>query len=277
MASEDNMILYRVEDNVGIITLNRPDKLNAISWELAEELSRLLLSLRFDDDVRAILIHGAGRAFCAGGDVDFISGDSDRPMPGTSDASRPIPRSQRKTPGGPFFEVSRQLILVDKPVIAAIHGPAVGAGLAYALACDRRFGDTTTKMSAIFTNIGVAPDCGMSYFLPKIVGLSNALMMVETAQIFKAQRCKELGLLDELVEEGGAYEAALAYARSLAGRASVAVDMARRMIHMSVQGATLEEVLDYEGIAGVVVASTNDTREGTTAFLEKRKPEYKGN
>lgn len=277
MAKDDDMILFRIEDNVGIITLNRPDKLNAVSWELAEELAELLVSIRYNDDVRSVLIHGAGRAFCAGGDVDWISGDSDRPMPGTSDPSRPIPRSQRKTPGGPFFEVVRQLIKVDKPVIAAIHGAAVGAGLAYSLACDRRFGDTTTRMSAIFTKIGVAPDCGMSYFLPKIVGLPNALMMVETAKLFEAQQCKEMGLLDELVEEGRAYEAALAYAKSVASRASVAVDMARRLIHMSAQGATLEEILDYEGIAGVVVAYTNDAKEGTAAFLEKRKPEYKGN
>ncbi|MCB1695579.1 MAG: enoyl-CoA hydratase/isomerase family protein [Pseudomonadales bacterium] len=277
MAKDDDMILFRIEDNVGIITLNRPDKLNAVSWELAEELAELLVSIRYNDDVRSVLIHGAGRAFCAGGDVDWISGDSDRPMPGTSDPSRPIPRSQRKTPGGPFFEVVRQLIKVDKPVIAAIHGAAVGAGLAYSLACDRRFGDTTTRMSAIFTKIGVAPDCGMSYFLPKIVGLPDALMMVETAKLFEAQQCKEMGLLDELVEEGRAYEAALAYAKSVASRASVAVDMARRLIHMSAQGATLEEILDYEGIAGVVVAYTNDAKEGTAAFLEKRKPEYKGN
>ena len=277
MAKDDDMILFRIEDNVGIITLNRPDKLNAVSWELAEELAELLVSIRYNDDVRSVLIHGAGRAFCAGGDVDWISGDSDRPMPGTSDPSRPIPRSQRKTPGGPFFEVVRQLIKVDKPVIAAIHGAAVGAGLAYSMACDRRFGDTTTRMSAIFTKIGVAPDCGMSYFLPKIVGLPNALMMVETAKLFEAQQCKEMGLLDELVEEGRAYEAALAYAKSVASRASVAVDMARRLIHMSAQGATLEEILDYEGIAGVVVAYTNDAKEGTAAFLEKRKPEYKGN
>jgi 2-(1,2-epoxy-1,2-dihydrophenyl)acetyl-CoA isomerase len=117
----------------------------------------------------------------------------------------------------------------------------------------------------------------MSYILPKIVGLPNALMMVETANVFKAEQCKELGLLDELVEEGKAFDEAFAYARSLAGRASVAVDMARRMIHMSVQGASLEEILDYEGIAGVVVASCNDAREGTAAFLEKRKPDYKGN
>ena len=111
MSEEYKFIQFRVEDHVGIITLNRPDKLNAVSWELAEELSGLLLKLRFRDDVRTILLHGAGRSFCAGGDVDFLSGENDRPMPGTSDASRPIPRSQRKSPGGPFFEVTRQLVL----------------------------------------------------------------------------------------------------------------------------------------------------------------------
>lgn len=275
MVSENNEVLFRIEDNVGIITLNRPDKLNAVSWELAEELAALLYSLRFKDEVRAIVLTGAGRAFCAGGDVDFITGDSDRPMPGTSDTSRPIPRSQRKTPGGPFVDVVRQIVAVDKPVIAAIHGAAVGAGLGYAMACDRRFGDATTKMSAIFTNIGVSPDCGVSWFLPRLVGFSNALMLVETGRILKADQCKTIGLLDELLPEGEAFQAALDYAKLIAQRASVAVDMARRLIHMS-QVCTLEEILDYEAVAGTMVASAQDAKEGTLAFMEKRKPVFKG-
>lgn len=268
-------VRFSLEDQVGVITLYRPGKLNAVNWELAEELSGLLYRLRTRDEVRAIVLTGAGRGFCAGGDADFLSGDSDRPMPGTSDVSRPIPRSQRRSPGGPFFEVTRQLILVDKPVIAAIQGPAVGAGLAYALACDRRFGDPTTRMSAIFTNIGVAPDCGLSYFLPRIVGRSNALMMVETGRIFKAEECQKLGLLDELVPAGTALAAALEYAKTIAQRASVAVDMARRMIHLSCH-YTLDEMLDYEGLAGVVVAYSADAREGTQALIEKRKPVFRG-
>ncbi len=275
MNTTGDFILLRIEDGVGILTLNRPDKLNAVSWERAEELARTLVELRENDEVRVIVLTGAGRAFCAGGDVDFITGDGDRPMPGTSDPSRPIPRSQRKTPGGPFVDVVRQIVAVDKPVIAAIHGAAVGAGLGYAMACDRRFGDTTTKMSAIFTNVGVSPDCGVSYFLPRLVGFSNALMLVETAKILNAEEAKEIGLLDELVPEGTALEAAMAYAKMLASRASVAVDMARRLIHMS-QACTLEQMLDYEAIAGVSVAGSLDAKEGATAFMEKRKPVYKG-
>jgi len=275
MSTTGDFVLLRIEDGVGILTLNRPDKLNAVSWERAEELARTLVELRENDEVRVIVLTGAGRAFCAGGDVDFISGDGDRPMPGTSDSSRPIPRSQRKTPGGPFVDVVRQIVAVDKPVIAAIHGPAVGAGLGYAMACDRRFGDTTTKMSAIFTNVGVSPDCGVSYFLPRLVGFSNAMMLVETAKILNAEEAKEIGLLDELVPEGTDLEAAMAYAKTLASRASVAVDMARRLIHMS-QVCSLEEMLDYEAIAGVSVAGSLDAKEGATAFMEKRKPVYKG-
>jgi len=275
MGTTGDFVLLRIEDGVGVLTLNRPDKLNAVSWERAEELARTFVELRENDEVRVIVMTGAGRAFCAGGDVDFLTGDGDRPMPGTSDPSRPIPRSQRKTPGGPFVDVVRQIVAVDKPVIAAIHGAAVGAGLGYAMACDRRFGDTTTKMSAIFTNVGVSPDCGVSYFLPRLVGFSNALMLVETAKILNAEEAKAIGLLDELVPEGTALQAAMAYAKMLASRASVAVDMARRLIHMS-QTCTLEEILDYEAIAGVSVAGSLDAKEGTTAFMEKRKPVYKG-
>ena len=275
MTDELKTLRFTVEDNVGIITLNRPDKLNAVSWQLAEELAGLLYRLRFDDTVRVIVLTGAGRAFCAGGDVEFISGEGEHAMPGTSDASRPIPRWQRKTPGGHFFDVARQLVAVDKPVIAAIHGHAVGAGLAYALACDRRFGDTTTKMSAIFTNIGVAPDCGLSYFLPRVVGLPTALMVVETAKVFKAEECRDIGLIDELVPEGTSLAAALEYAKKIAAKASTAVEMARRLIHMSLQH-DLEQMLDFEGHYGVAVASTADAKEGTMAFLEKRKPVFRG-
>lgn len=278
MAEEQFKYLrFALQDDVGLITLNRPEKLNAVSWGLAEELAGLLRSLRTRDEVRAIVLTGEGRAFCAGGDVDWLSGEADQenPMPGTSDPSRPMPRRQRISPGGPFFEVTRQLVAVDKPVIAAIHGHAVGAGLAYALACDRRFGDSTTKMGAVFVNVAMPPDCGVTWFLPRIVGFSNALMMVETGRIFRAEECRQLGLIDELVPEGKDLEAALEYARGIASKASVAVDMGRRLIHLS-QTNSLEEQLAYEGAYGVLVASSADAVEGTKSFLEKRKPVFRG-
>ena len=272
MASEE-MVLFRVEDGVGVVTLNRPERLNAVNWEMATELVDLFRDLRFRDEVRTIVLTGAGRAFCAGGDVQWLSGSEERGIPGLSDL--PIPRYQRKTPGGPFSEFTRTIIEVEKPVIAAIHGPAVGAGLAYALAADRRFADTTARVSAIFVKRGLGPDCGVTYFLPRIVGLPMALKMVETGVMLNAQEAKDAGVIDELVEEGEALPAALAYAKELAKGASVAVDLARRYVHKSLT-STLDEMLDYEAVASTMTSSTLDAREGTTSFLEKREAQFKG-
>ncbi|MFN8544445.1 MAG: enoyl-CoA hydratase-related protein [Candidatus Binatia bacterium] len=272
MASDD-LALLTVDDGVAIVTFNRPDRLNAVNWELASRLVEMFRDLRHRDEVRVIVLTGAGKAFCAGGDAEWLSGGADRPIPGLSD--KPLPRYQRKTPAGPFAEFARMIVEVDKPVIAAISGVAVGAGLAYALACDRRIADTTARMSAIFVRRGFSPDCGLTYFLPRVVNLPTALWMVETGAMLDAETAKRVGLIDELVPEGGALAAALTYAKQLAQGPSVAIDLARRYIHKSLT-STLDEMLDYEAVAGTMTACTEDAREGTQSFLEKRKPVFKG-
>jgi 2-(1,2-epoxy-1,2-dihydrophenyl)acetyl-CoA isomerase len=186
-----------------------------------------------------------------------------------------LERYQRKTPAGPVAEVTRMIVEVDKPVIAALAGPVMGAGLAFALACDRRIADDTTRMSAAMVRLGFAPDCGVTYFLPRVTSLSTALMMVETGRILEADECLRQGLVDELVSRGEALPTAMAYARELATGPSVAVDLARRFIHKSLT-STLDEMLDYEAVAATMSAHTADAREGTRAFLEKRKPEFQG-
>ncbi|MCZ7617473.1 MAG: enoyl-CoA hydratase-related protein [Myxococcota bacterium] len=270
---EEQLRFENLDEGVGILTLNRPDRLNAIHWDLAVELVAMLRSLRERDDVRTIVLTGAGRGFCSGGDAEWLSGSSDRGLPGLSDV--PLERYQRKTPAGPVAEVTRMLVDVDKPVIAAIHGPAMGAGLAFALACDRRIGDRSTRMCAAMVRLGFAPDCGITYFLPRVTKLSTALMMVETGRILDADECHREGLLDELVENGEALPRALAYAKELARGPSVAVDLARRFIHKSLT-STLDEMLDYEAVAATLSSHTEDAREGTRAFLEKRKPSFQG-
>lgn len=272
MGSNDT-VLFEVTDGVGVMTLNRPDRLNAVDWETAERAAEILRDLRLRDEVRVIVLTGAGKAFCAGGDAEWLSGGGDRPIPGLSD--KPLPRYQRKTPAGPFADFTRMIVEVDKPVVAAIHGVAVGAGLAYALACDRRIADTTARMSAIFVRRGFSPDCGLTYFLPRIAGLSTALWMVETGAMLDAETAKQKGLVDELVPEGEALATALRYAHELARGPSVAVDLARRFIHKSLT-STLDEMLDYEAVASTMTAATEDAREGTRSFLEKREPVFKG-
>ncbi len=270
----DQYVLFEIEDGVGVVTLNRPERLNAINWEMAVQLIDLFRDLRLNDEVRTIVLTGAGgRAFCAGGDVEWLSGSTDRPIPGLSDL--PVPRYQRKTPGGPFAEFARLIIEVDKPVIAAISGVAVGAGLAFALACDRRFADVKSRFSAIFVKRGLGSDCGITWFLPRIVGLSKALQMVETGMMLDAPAAKEAGIVDVLVDEGEALPAALAYAKELARGASVAVDLNRRFVYKSLT-STLDEMLDYDAIASTLTAATLDAKEGTTAFMEKREAQFKG-
>jgi 2-(1,2-epoxy-1,2-dihydrophenyl)acetyl-CoA isomerase len=272
MTSEDHY-LFEVDDGIGIVTFNRPARMNAVNWELASDLVALFRELRFRDEVRVLVLTGAGRAFCSGGDAEWLSGSGDRPIPGLTETT--LPRYQRKTPAGPFAEFTRMIVEVDKPVIAAISGPAMGAGLAYALACDRRFADTTTRMSAAMVRLGFAPDCGITYFLPRVARLSTALMMIETGRILEAEEAHREGLIDELVEEGQALPAAMEYARRLAQGPSVAIDLARRFIHKALT-SNLDEMLDYEGVAAVMSAHTEDAREGTASFVEKRKPVFKG-
>ncbi len=273
MGAQEAHYLFEVEDAVGVVTLNRPDRLNAVTWDLAADLVELLRELRSRDEVRVIVLTGAGRGFCSGGDAEWLAGDAERGMPGLSDA--PLERYQRKTPAGPVAEVTRMIVDVDKPVIAALAGPVMGAGLAFALACDRRIADETTRMSAAMVRLGFAPDCGITYFLPRVTSLSTALMMVETGRILDADECLRHGLVDELVAKGDALPTALAYAKDLAAGPSVAVDLARRFIYKSLT-STLDEMLDYEAVAATMSAHTADAREGTSAFLEKRKPNFEG-
>src|SRR3990170_4510262 len=272
--SSDEHVLFEVQDGVGIVTLNRPERLNAVNWEMAVRLVDLFRELRLRDEVRTIVLTGAGdRAFCAGGDVEWLSGSTSPPIPGLSEL--PVPRHQRKTPGGPFAEFTRMIIEVDKPVIAAISGVAVGAGLAFALACDRRFADTKSRFSAIFVKRGLGADVGVTWFLPRIVGLPMALQMIETGMMLDAQAAKDAGVIDELVDEGQALPSAMQYARELAKGASVAIDLNRRLVYKSLT-STLEEMLDYDALAATMTAATLDAKEGTQAFMEKREPQFKG-
>src|SRR3972149_3368835 len=153
MTSEKH-VLFEVGDGVGVVTLNRPDRLNAVNWNMASELVALFRDLRRRDEVRVIVLTGAGKAFCSGG--------GDRATPGLWGA--PPERYQPKPPAGPFAEFTRMIVEVEKPVIAAISGPAMGAGLAYALACDRRFADPNARLCAAMVRLGFRPACGITHF-----------------------------------------------------------------------------------------------------------------
>jgi 2-(1,2-epoxy-1,2-dihydrophenyl)acetyl-CoA isomerase len=265
---DSDNVLFHVEGGVGTITLNRTERLNAVDWDMAVRLIDLLSEARKRDDVRALVLTGAGRSFCAGGDLAWVDSES---LMGESS----VPRDQRKSPFGPFAGVTQALMDVDKPVIAALHGHVVGVGLVYALACDRRFADESMRASAIFIRRGMAPECGLSYFLPRIIGVPNALRMVTTGAWVEAEEAKQIGLIDELVPAGQALQAATDYAAQLAKGPALALDLARRNIYKALN-ATLQQTIDFELYASSVATNSRDAQEGVTAFLEKRDPEFKG-
>jgi 2-(1,2-epoxy-1,2-dihydrophenyl)acetyl-CoA isomerase len=261
-------VLLDLSDGVATLKLNRPDRLNAVDWDTAVRLIDLLREMRQRDDVRAIVLTGAGRSFCAGGDLAWV--DSDSLM-----SERVVPRDQRKNAFGPFAGITEAIVEVDKPIVAALHGHVVGVGLVYALACDRRFADETMRASAIFVKRGMAPECGLSYFLPRLVGVPNALRLVTTGAWVEAEEARQIGLVDELTPKGGALAAAQDYARALARGASIAMDLARRNIYRALN-ATLHETFDYELLASSIASNSEDAKEGVKAFLEKREPEFRG-
>jgi 2-(1,2-epoxy-1,2-dihydrophenyl)acetyl-CoA isomerase len=261
-------VLLELHDGVATLTLNRPDRLNAVDWDTAVRLIDLLHELKQRDDARAIVLTGAGRSFCAGGDLAWV--DSDSLM-----SERIVPRDQRKNAFGPFAGITQAIVEVDKPIVAALHGHVAGVGLVYAMACDRRFADETVRASAIFVKRGMAPECGLSYFLPRLVGVPEALRLVTTGAWVEAEEAKRIGLVDELVPKGEALAAAQTSAAELARGPSIAVDLARRNIYRALN-ATLQETFDYELLASSIASNSEDAKEGVQAFLDKREAQFKG-
>jgi 2-(1,2-epoxy-1,2-dihydrophenyl)acetyl-CoA isomerase len=256
-------VLTDLRDGVLTITLNRPERLNAVDRATAAALRDALTAAREDDAVRAVILTGNGRGFCTGAD---LTGGGPPP---------PLTRTVQKDPISEYTQAALALDRVDKPVIAAVNGAAAGAGLAYAAACDRRIAAESARFAAVFVRRGLVPDCGLTYYLPRLVGMSAATDMLLTGAVLDARTAHAIGLADEVVPDAELMERARAYAVRLAAGASVAVDLARRAVRRSFERG-LEDALAYEAWAQSVVQRTEDVKEGISAFLEKREPAFKG-
>lgn len=248
------------DDGVATVLLNRPDKLNALSGEMYHDLADAFAELNTDDDVRTVLLTGAGRAFCAGGDVttmgayDVVSG-----------------RKRSKS----HHRMILNLHHLEKPVIAAVRGPAAGIGASMALACDLIVASETAYLLMAFKNVGIPPDGGAIYFLTQHLGLSRAKEIVYSARKLPAAEARDMGLISKVVPDDQLEASAMALAREIAGSATYALTLAKRMFqYMYVP--TLEQLLELEVMATGGARMTHDHVEGITAFKEKRKPQFKG-
>lgn len=267
-------------DGIATLTLDRPDALNAFDLTMARELERCFLTDARDDAVRAVVVTGAGRAFCAGMDLS-----AEGNVFGLDEAVRPTPESLRahlteepyqdgvRDTGG---RVTLAVHALPKPVIAAINGPAVGIGATMTLAMDLRLASTSARIGFVFGRLGIVPEAASSWFLPRIVGIQQALEWVYSAEILDAETALAGRLVRSVHEPDDLLPAAYDLARTfVVGRSPVALGLAKRLLYRNSATAEPLEAHLSDSLA-MFYTSIGDGKEGVAAFLEKRPPEFTG-
>ena len=257
-------LIETIEDGVATLTFNRPERMNALSTPIMEGLLHGLPRLAGDPGVRVIVLTGAGRAFCAGGDVKSMTeGGEER------SAAEATARLRSR------MEVSRILHELPKPTIAMINGPAAGAGLAFALACDLRIASASARLVTAFVKVGFSGDFGGSFFLTRLVGTAKARELYFTGRPVDAQEALSLGLVNRVVPDDQLADATMELARSLAQGPQIALSLMKRNLNCA-ESSGLAELLDLEAANQVLTGRTEDHREAAKAFVEKRAPMFIG-
>lgn len=257
-------ILYEVKDGVARITLNKPNKLNALSWDSWAEIETVIEAANDDDAVKCVLITGAGRGFSAGTDLTVTESDArPRPYKGRTGALRTT------------FLCTATVYDCRKPTIAAVNGVSVGAGLSLALACDIRIASETARFSAIFIKRGLAADTGATWFLPRMIGMERALEMLYTGRLVDAKEAERIGLVSEVVAPDELQARANALAREIARGPTLAVEINKRLAREGME-RNLTEHIEAEQFLQEITHRSEDAKEGRLSFLEKREPVFKG-
>ena len=263
--SEYQDLLYEVSGGVATITLNRPERLNAISAPMLSSFSRVLRDADADAAVRAIIITGAGRGFCAGLDLkDFSAGQ------GIGAGANGLPTKFDLAGSPPVV-----LHTTDKPVICALNGPAAGYGMDLALGCDIRIASSESKLAAVYAKRGILPESGGSWLLPRLVGWAKAAEIAFRGRTVSAEESLELGLVNAVVEPERLMSVAGEWAAEIAANAPLAVQATKRMMRLGLE-ETFEANVHHVYLQLLPLFGTEDFREGVSAFLEKRPAQFQG-
>jgi 2-(1,2-epoxy-1,2-dihydrophenyl)acetyl-CoA isomerase len=257
-------LIVSCDAHITTITLNRPGALNAFDARLAADLGGAIREAAGDADCRVIVLTGAGRAFCAGADIGYL-----RELIETQNWEKAAALVQNGA--GAVAAIAS----APKPVVAAVNGAAAGGGANLALACDIRIASESASIGQVFNRIGLHPDLGGTYFLPRLVGLGKALELVFTAEMIDAPEAYRLGLFNRVYAADALMSETLAFAERLAAKPPLAMALAKRAVYRGAQ-ASLEEMLAVELEHQLSLFSTQDAREGIEAFTQKRPPIFRG-
>jgi enoyl-CoA hydratase/carnithine racemase len=263
-STEDKEVLYDVSNHVATITINRPEVQNTISPTMLASLSEMMLEAEKDPDVRAIVITGSGKFFCAGLDLrgSKITDKLSEPK------STPANLDLRNTPPTVLHNL-------DTPTIAALNGSAAGYGMDLALGCDIRIMADTAKLAAAFTARGVVPESGGTWILPRLIGWSRAAEIIFTGKTLTASECVEMGLVSRTVARDELHDEAINLAQAIAKNAPLAVQASKRMMRMSMN-ETFNDHVHHVYLQLLPLFGSDDFKEGMASFLEKRAPHFNG-
>ena len=271
-----SQIAYEIGDGVATITLNRPDRLNAFTTTMCREIVAAFDAADADDQVRVILLTGAGRGFCAGADLERGASTFN-----AKDAGRAAERADFDRIGGLPRDaggvVSLRIAAARKPVIVAVNGPAIGVGATMTLPADVRIAAESARFGFVFARRGIVPEAASSWFLPRVVGISQAMEWVATGRVFGAQEARDGGLVSRLVPDAELLPAAYALAKEIVENTSaVSVAVSRKLLWSMLGASSPWEAHRLDTRAIYELGQSPDTAEGVRSFLEKRPPRFTG-
>ena len=267
-------LIEHIENGVATLTMNRPQARNAMSGDMMSAMHEALPRLAADRDVRCIVLTGAGGAFCAGGDVKGFASEASGKS-GGSGSSGGFDLEGRAQGLRSGMELSRLLHEMPKPTLAAIPGPAAGAGFSLALACDMRIALDTAKLTTAFSKVGLSGDYGGSFFLPYIVGQARARELYFTAKVVSGQEAAEIGLVHRVADADNFAQVVSELANELASLPTVAVGYMKKNLNAA-YGGSLSDTFDREALHMIRCFMTDDHKGAAQAFVEKRTPEFNG-
>ncbi len=258
---EEKAVILEKNSGIATITLNRPDAMNSMNQGLVDDLIAALTSVKDDGGIRVVVLTGAGKAFCAGGDLFYLVS-----------LTEPILAHQFIGQAGKIVSL---IMGMEKPVIGMVNGVAAGAGFNIAMACDIVIAAKSAKFVQSFAKVGLVPDCGGFYLLPRVVGMHKAKELMFTADLIDAETALRLGIVNTVVDETELSKTVDALARRLSAGAPVALSFIKKMVNRS-DGLDLENTLAFEADIQCICMQTADHQEGVRAFKEKRPPVFQG-